>query len=73
MSVASPVPEQARGICPLCATLAPPEIDRCQSCGYALAGVDGRPAAFSRVTLLWASIGFFATYLVTLAIVAATR
>jgi hypothetical protein len=38
-----------------------------------LAGVDGRPPAFSRTTLLRTSIGFFAVYLITLAIVLTTR
>jgi predicted amidophosphoribosyltransferase len=68
-----PASGQLRGACPLCGAAAPAEADRCPSCGYALAGVDGRPAAFSRRTLLWASIGFLAVYLITLAIVAASR
>lgn len=73
MSVPQAVPEPAPGACPLCGVTTPPGLERCASCGYALAGVDGRPPAFSRATLLWTSIGFLAVYLVTLAIVLATR
>jgi hypothetical protein len=67
------VPEHVPGTCPLCGVATPADLERCGSCGYALAGVDGRPSAFSRATLLWASIGFLAVYLVTLAIVLVTR
>ena len=73
MSVPQPIPEHAAGTCPLCGVPTSTGLDRCESCGYALAGVDGRPPAFSRATLLWTSIGFLAVYLVTLAIVIATR
>ena len=73
MSVPQAVPEPVSGTCPLCDAPTPAGLDRCGSCGYALAGVDGRPSAFSRATLLWTSIGFFAVYLITLAIVLATR
>jgi hypothetical protein len=75
MSVPVPQPEAERwpGTCPLCGVPTPVDLDRCPACGYALAGVDGRPAAFSRATLLWTSIGFLAVYLITLAIVLVTR
>jgi hypothetical protein len=75
VSVPQPVPESEHvpGTCPLCGAVTPPDQARCVSCGFALAGVDGRPAAFSRATLLWTSIGFAAVYLITLAIVLATR
>jgi predicted amidophosphoribosyltransferase len=73
MSMAEPVPANAPGICPLCGAGTPSDLERCPSCGFALAGVDGRPPAFSRATLLWTSMGFLAFYLITLAIVVATR
>ena len=73
MSVPQAVPEHAPGTCPLCGVTTIAGLERCASCGYALAGVDGRPPAFSRATLLWTSIGFLAVYLVTLAIVLVTR
>ena len=73
MSVPQPIPEHLPGTCPLCGVATSADLERCASCGYALAGVDGRPAAFSRATLLWTSIGFLAVYLITLAIVIATR
>lgn len=73
MSVPQAVPESVPGTCPLCGVTTPTDLDCCRSCGYALAGVDGRPSAFSRATLLWTSIGFLAVYLITLAIVLVTR
>jgi len=73
VSVPEPVPEHTPGTCPLCGATTSADVDCCGSCGYALAGVDGRPSAFSRATLLWTSIGFLGVYLVTLAIVVATR
>jgi hypothetical protein len=47
--------------------------DRCGSCGFVLAGVDGRPSAFSRTALWWSIAVFASVYVITLAIVAATR
>jgi len=47
--------------------------ERCPSCGFALAGVDGRPGPFSRTVLWWSVAGFAAVYLATLAIVVVTR
>lgn len=73
MSAPQVVPEHAPGTCPLCGATTPGDLDRCGSCGYALAGVDGRPPVFSRATLLWSSIGFLAVYVITLAIVLVTR
>jgi len=73
VSVPEAVSEPAPGTCPLCGVITSPGLERCASCGYALAGVGGRPSAFSRATLLWTSIGFLAVYLVTLAIVLVTR
>jgi predicted amidophosphoribosyltransferase len=59
--------------CPVCEAPAPAHDHRCPDCGFDLAGVGGRPGAFSRSVLLWSAMGFFAVYLVTLAIVALTR
>ena len=60
-------------LCPLCEAPTPVEGRRCPDCGYDLAGVGGRPGAFSRGVLLWTAIGFLAVYIVTLVIVALTR
>jgi predicted amidophosphoribosyltransferase len=73
VSVAQPAPERLPGTCPLCGAETPSVLERCPACGYALAGVDGRPPVYSRATLVWTSIGFLAVYLITLAIVLATR
>jgi predicted amidophosphoribosyltransferase len=61
--------------CPLCEAPAPPETGagRCPDCGYDLAGVGGRPGAFSRRVLIWTAIGFLLIYVGTLAIVALTK
>ena len=72
MSAAEPMPASAAA-CPLCGTPAPPEADRCQECGYDLAGVGGRPGPFSRAVLAWSAMSLLVVYLVTLAIVALTR
>ena len=70
---AEPTPAFPAATCPLCAAPAAPSDERCGSCGYSLAGVGGRPAAFSRATLLWSVAALAAVYLITLAIVALTR
>jgi hypothetical protein len=66
-------PPLATGTCPLCGVATLRNDDRCGTCGFALAGVDGRPPAFSRTALWWSIAVFAAVYLVTLAIVALTR
>jgi hypothetical protein len=66
-------PPLASGTCPLCTTATTSAEERCPTCGYVLAGVDGRPPAFSRATLWLSAAGFAAVYLMTLAIVAFTR
>ncbi len=68
-----PSPPLASGTCPLCATATTATDERCPACGFALAGVDGRPGPFSRATLWWSIVGLAAVYLVTLAIVVVTR
>jgi hypothetical protein len=47
--------------------------ERCPACGYALAGIDGRPGPFSRTVLWWSIAGFAAVYVLTLAVVVVTR
>jgi hypothetical protein len=70
---AEPSPPLASGTCPLCATATFADDERCPSCGFALAGVEGRPGPFSRTVLWWSIVGFVAVYLATLAIVVVTR
>jgi hypothetical protein len=67
------IPEPVTGTCPLCGNPVAAVLVRCSSCGFSLAGVDGRPGPFSRATLLWTAIGFLAVYLVTLGVVALAR
>ena len=68
-----PSPPLATGTCPLCATATMAGDQRCPACGFALAGVDGRPGPFSRTVLWWSVAGFVAVYLLTLAVVVVTR
>lgn len=70
---AEPSPAFPAATCPLCAAPAAPSDERCATCGFSLAGVGGRPPAFSRATLWWSVAAFAAIYLITLAIVALTR
>jgi hypothetical protein len=46
---------------------------RCPVCNYDLAGVGGRPGAYSRMALWWTVAGFAVVYLIVLAIVIATN
>jgi hypothetical protein len=62
----------AAGVCPLCDGAVAGTDARCPACGYDLAGVGGRPA-LTQPLFWWTAMGFVAVYLVTLAIVAATR
>ena len=59
--------------CPLCGAETAAAARRCPSCGWSLAGVDGRPGPYSRVALWWTGAGLLAVYLITLAIVALTH
>lgn len=59
--------------CPICEAVAPADAMRCAECGYDLAGIGGRPGLYSRAVLIWSAMGLLAVYLITLAIVAATR
>jgi hypothetical protein len=46
---------------------------RCPVCNYDLAGVGGRPGAYSRTALWWTVVGFVVVYLVVLLVVIATN
>jgi hypothetical protein len=70
---AEPSQPLATGTCPLCRGATFRTEERCGSCGFALAGVDGRPSAFSRTALWWSIAVFASVYVITLAIVALTR
>ena len=70
---AEPTPPLTSGTCPLCGAAITVSEQRCERCGFALAGVDGRPAAFSRTALWWSIAVFAVVYVLTLAIVAMTR
>ena len=39
--------------CPLCGSPTAAGAPRCPSCGYALAGVDGRPGPFTSAGVRW--------------------
>jgi len=65
--------EDAPGLCPVCSTSVSPADTRCPTCNYDLAGVAGRPGAYSRMALWWTVAGFVVVYLVVLAIVIATN
>jgi hypothetical protein len=70
---AEPSQPLATGTCPLCGSATLHTEDRCGSCGFALAGVDDRPSAFSRTALWWSIAVFASVYVITLVIVALTR
>jgi hypothetical protein len=60
-------------VCPVCAAPAAATDARCPVCNYDLAGVAGRPGAYSRATLWWTVAGFVVVYLVVLLVVIATN
>jgi len=68
-----PRAEDLSGLCPVCSTPVTPSERRCPTCNYDLAGVAGRPGAYSRMALWWTVAGFVVVYLVVLAIVIATN
>ena len=65
--------EPEPGVCPVCSTLVAATDARCPVCNYDLAGVAGRPGAYSRAALWWTVVGFVAVYLVVLLVVIATN
>ena len=69
----TPAPAPKPATCPLCGTAVPAHAMRCVSCGYHLAGIDGRPGPFSRQALWWSGAALLAVYLLTLLVVALAR
>jgi len=62
----------ATDACPLCETAVTSADERCPACGADLVGLASGPA-FSQPLFWWTAMGFVLVYLVTLAVVAATR
>jgi hypothetical protein len=60
-------------VCPLCGTAIAADAVRCGECGLHLAGVGGRPNAFSRQALWSSAAALLVVYLLTLLIVALAR
>lgn len=58
------------GACPLCGAPVEGAARRCPDCGLDLAGVGGRPGAYSRPVLWWTVAGFLAIYVVVVVVVA---
>ena len=65
--------EDASDLCPVCSAPVAPSDCRCPACNYDLAGVAGRPGAYSRTALWWTVAGFVAIYVVVLLVVTATN
>jgi hypothetical protein len=63
----------APGACPVCGTDVRADAIRCGSCGYHLAGFEGRPGPFDRTALTWTVAGFAIVYVVVALIVLAAR
>ena len=59
--------------CPLCRVPTPMETTRCSTCGYHLAGVDGRAGPLADATIRWLVAALVAVYLVTLMVVLVAR
>lgn len=70
---AQPSPAADTGACPLCGAAVAPADERCPECNSTLAGTAGHAPLYSRAALWWTIAAFLAIYLVTIAIVAATR
>jgi predicted amidophosphoribosyltransferase len=65
--------EDASTLCPVCSAPVTPTDSRCPTCNYDLAGVAGRPGAYSRMALWWTVAGFVVIYLIVLLVVVATN
>jgi hypothetical protein len=63
----------ARRACPVCGSDVSAAATRCGSCGYHLAGVDGRPGPFDRTALTWTVAGFALVYVIVALVVLAAR
>jgi hypothetical protein len=59
--------------CPLCGARIGPDDLRCPDCNMTVAGVGGRPPAFTRQAFWFWAGGLLAIYLVVLAIVVLAR
>jgi hypothetical protein len=70
--VSEPAVSPSSDECPLCEAAIVSDIDVCPSCGMHLAGVGGRPV-YTQPLFLWTAMGFLAVYLITLAVVVATK
>jgi len=68
-----PRTEPDPGLCPVCSALVEATDIRCPECNYDLAGVAGRPGAYSRAALWWTVVGFVVVYLVVLLVVVVTN
>jgi predicted amidophosphoribosyltransferase len=68
----NPVPSAGEA-CPLCGAPVAAADARCPECNMTLAGVGGRPAAFTRQSVWFWAVALLVIYLVVLAIVAAAR
>jgi hypothetical protein len=60
-------------VCPLCSAPVVPGDGRCRECNMTLAGVAGRPDAFTRRSLWRWAAGLLAIYVVVMVIVALAR
>ena len=63
-----PAPPPA-STCPLCSAPVAASDERCPSCGYTLAGVDGRPGPYGPTAAVWAAAALAVVYLLALVIV----
>jgi hypothetical protein len=70
--VSSSVVPSTTDACPLCGTAVATGDARCPACGCDLAGVVDGPT-FNQPLFWWTAMGFVLVYLITLAVVAATR
>jgi hypothetical protein len=70
--MSAPAVPPAIEACPLCEAAVTGAESRCSVCGFDLAGVGDRPV-FTHPLFWLTAMGFLVVYLVTLAIVAATR
>jgi hypothetical protein len=74
MSVPDPQTAGSRAVvCPLCGAPILATDERCRECNMTLAGVAGRPAPFTRLSVWRWAAGLLAIYLVVLVVVALVR
>jgi len=75
MSAQFEVPETGpvAGACPLCGNSVGADASRCDSCGYHLAGIGGRPGPYSPAALWWTGAAIAVIYVITLLVVLVSR